>query len=344
MKIRYSVPFTPPQIESAMSIREVSNDNVEQTAASFEHVATQKIPPNKLLSAQELASLNEKSNLKGLIRLAGHLAIMGVSGYLWGAYGLLALPALVIYGFSFAAMFSPMHECIHRTAFANNRLNDAVAWFAGLLSFYNSTFYRRYHKWHHRFTLVPEKDPELTDHLPTNLWEYFVALSGMPWWWGKIQGHFSIAAGQVKDYPFLSSETAQKEVIRSTRLQLLVYAVAIAFSFAVGKPLFLIYWALPLAVGQPILRAILLAEHTGCSNDGHSLTNTRTTLTNPLVRFLIWEMSFHCEHHLYASIPFHALGNAHDLVGQHFTNNTPGYLSFHRSFVGQLMAGKKATA
>ncbi|MGB2926305.1 MAG: fatty acid desaturase [Limnothrix sp.] len=326
-----------------MSISEVSSSNVEPTAASFEHVATQKIAPNKLLSAKELSTLNKRSNLKGIVRLGGHLLVMGVSGYLWATYGFIALPALVIYGFSFAAMFSTMHECIHRTAFANNRLNDVVGWFAGLFSFYNSTFYRRYHKWHHRFTQIPDQDPELGDRLPTNVWEYLVVLSGVTWWWGKIQGHLSIAAGQVEDYPFLSA-TAQKEVIRSTRLQLLVYAGAIAISFTVGKPLFLLYWVLPLAIGQPILRAILLAEHTGCSSDGHSLTNTRTTLTNPFVRFLIWEMSFHCEHHLYASIPFHALGNAHDLVGQHFTNNTSGYLSFHRSFVGQLIASEKAAA
>jgi len=80
---------------------------------------------------------------------------MGVSGYLWGTnfHNLsIALPALPIYGFSLAAMFAPLHECCHRTAFANSRLNDGVTWCARLLSFYNSTFYRRYHKWHHRYT------------------------------------------------------------------------------------------------------------------------------------------------------------------------------------------------
>ncbi|WP_409881369.1 MULTISPECIES: hypothetical protein [unclassified Nostoc] len=40
---------------------------------------------------------------------------------------LVAIPALVIYGFSLASIFAPMYECFHRTAFANNRLNDAVA-------------------------------------------------------------------------------------------------------------------------------------------------------------------------------------------------------------------------
>jgi len=122
-------------------------------------------------------------------------------------------------------MFAPMHECVHRTAFASHRLNEVVAWCSGLLSFYNSTFYRRYHKWHHRYTRIPGKDPELTDLKPTNIGEYLLVISGLPWWLGKIRGHFRIALGQLDDLPFVS-ETARAEVICSTRWQLAVYAGA----------------------------------------------------------------------------------------------------------------------
>ena len=37
----------------------------------------------QILSPQELGVLNEKSNLKGFLQLAGHLAVMAGSGYLW---------------------------------------------------------------------------------------------------------------------------------------------------------------------------------------------------------------------------------------------------------------------
>ncbi|MEG3858578.1 fatty acid desaturase [Microcoleus sp. herbarium12] len=118
--------------------------------------------PSQLLSQQELSVLNQRSNLKGLVQLAGHLAVMATSGYLWAtSWGnwLVAFPSLVVYGFSLASMFAPMHEAVHRTAFASNRLNDIVAWLAGVLSFYNGTFYRRYHKWHHRYTQIPVDTP-----------------------------------------------------------------------------------------------------------------------------------------------------------------------------------------
>jgi fatty acid desaturase len=70
-----------------------------------------------------------------------------------------------------------------------------VAWFAGLLSFYNSNFYRLYHKWHHHYTQIPSKDPELSDRQPTNISEYILEISGFYWWTGKIRGHFLVATG-----------------------------------------------------------------------------------------------------------------------------------------------------
>lgn len=289
----------------------------------------------QLLSIPELNELNQRSNLKGGLQLLGHLTIMGVSGYLWANYQhhlLLALPALVVYGFSFASMFATMHETVHRTAFASNRLNDIVSWFAGLLSFYNGTFYRRYHKWHHRYTQIPEKDPELSDPKPTNLQEYLLEVSALPWWWGKLRGHFRVATGQLEDCPFIP-ETARDEVIRSVRLQLAVYVGAIASCLIFQHPWFFLYWVLPLAVGQPMLRIILLSEHTGCTHDNNYLTNTRTTYTFPLIRFLMWNMPFHAEHHFYPSIPFHALPSAHEKLGSHFVNVDTGYFNVQRKLI-----------
>src|SRR5438105_15925411 len=97
-----------------------------------------------------------------------------------------------------------MHECVHRTAFKSTGLNDSVAWFAGLLSFYNSTFYRPYHGWHHRFTQIPGKDPELEEKKPVDFPSYAYAMSGIPWWLGKIETIARLAMGRTRSYPFLN--------------------------------------------------------------------------------------------------------------------------------------------
>ncbi len=96
------------------------------------------------------------------------------------------------------------------------------------------------------------------------------------------------------------------------------------------QPWFFSLWLLPLAVGQPLLRMIILAEHWGCSDDNNLLTNTRTTLTILPIQFLMWNMPFHAEHHLYPSIPFHRISIAHQQLKEHFTVIDRGYLNVHR--------------
>ncbi|MGB8702922.1 MAG: fatty acid desaturase family protein, partial [Thermosynechococcaceae cyanobacterium] len=288
-----------------------------------------------VLATDTLKALNVKSTLQGLIRLVAHFLILGVSGWIWGTtwgQNWIALPALIVYGFGLAAMFAPLHECAHRTAFANNALNDAVCWLAGLLSFYNSAFFRRYHTWHHRYTQDPEKDPERSDPLPQSVGDYLLTLSGLPWWWGKLKTHTRVALGQLDSYPFIAENT-RAEVIRSTRSQLAVYAIAILISVIAQQPWFLLYWLLPLAVGQPILRFILLAEHTGCSEDRNPFTNTRTTLTLWPLRFLMWNMPFHAEHHLYPSMPFHQLPAAHQQLKSHWAHVASGYIAVNRDLI-----------
>jgi fatty acid desaturase len=95
-------------------------------------------------------------------------------------------------------------------------------------------------------------------------------------------------------------------------------------------------WLLPLAIGQPFLRFLLLAEHTGCAYSSDGLDNTRTTLTIAPVRWLMWNMPFHAEHHLYPSLPFHALPAAHHWIGPRLQHLDPGYLAVHARLLPRL--------
>ena len=53
--------------------------------------------------------------------------VMAVSGYAWLSHmnSILGIPALLLYGFSIAGMFALVHECTHRTAFANNGVAES---------------------------------------------------------------------------------------------------------------------------------------------------------------------------------------------------------------------------
>jgi fatty acid desaturase len=305
------------------------------TSQSTSTAAT-AIPPD------ELRRMQQRSDTRGLVHLAGHLGAIGGTGALYAvtlargaAWPLVGLAA-VAHGFTLVTMFATMHECVHRTAFRSQALNDGVGWFAGLLAFYNSTFYRYYHGWHHRFTQLPGKDPELDDPKPTGFGSYALELAGYHWWRGKITSYAQIARGRVGSYGFLNDKTCPL-VVRSVRLQLAVYGTAIALSLALGRPLFVLHWLLPVALGQPLLRAILLAEHTGCSQDDDALTNTRTTHTIWPVRFLMWNMPFHAEHHRYPALPFFVLGDAHQRLGPRLRHVARrGYLGMHVEFLAGL--------
>lgn len=299
--------------------------------------------------------MQRRSNVRGLVRVAGHLGVIAATGWIYGvaisgaragstAWALAIAPAAVAFGFTLVTMFAAMHESVHRTAFRTRWLNDGVAWFAGLLSFYNSTFYRPYHGWHHRFTQVRGRDPELEDPKPTSVGTYLVELSGITWWVGKLRTHLALARGRVAAYGFLDGRTGPAAV-RSVRLQLGVYGAALVASVALGWPYFIVYWLAPVAVAQPLLRMILLAEHTGCSNDDDALANTRTTHTILPVRFLMWEMPYHAEHHRYPALPFFVLRPAHAVLGPHLAHVARrGYLGFHAALLRGLMAPDRPPA
>ena len=309
---------------------------IMDATAAIETTRAAPIPPD------ELRRLGQRSDARGLLRLGGHLLAIAACA---AAYTLslqrsssLALhgACALALGFTLVTMFATMHESVHRTAFKTRWLNDLVAWFAGLLSFYNGTFYRPYHGWHHRFTQLSGQDPELEDAKPTSILGYLVELSAVPWWIGKCRTYFKLATGQTSGYGFLNEKNAPG-VVRSVRLQLLTYAVAMGLSVAWGQPYFVTYWLLPMALAQPWLRAILLAEHMGCSNESDMLSNTRTTYTVWPIRFLMWEMPFHADHHRYPALPFFALAQAHVKLEPYLSVIArSGYSSLHFSLLRDL--------
>jgi fatty acid desaturase len=161
-------------------------------------------------------------------------------------------------------------------------------------------------------------------------------MSGLTWWLGKLRTYFTITFGRASSYRFLNPRSAAL-VARSVRLQLSVYGAAIAVSALLGYPYFALYWFIPVALAQPLLRFILLAEHGGCSEDANALTNTRTTYTLWPVRFLMWEMPFHAEHHRYPALPFFSLARAHRTLGPELKFVARrGYLGMHADYLKNM--------
>jgi fatty acid desaturase len=303
--------------------------------ATFEPRASRSA--RALLDGADLAALTRRSDRRGALQLAAHLGCIAATGLLvWLAepFWYLLVPAMALHGITLVTLFAPMHECVHRTAFASPAVNAVVGWMAGVLSFYNSTFYWYFHSWHHRYTQDPARDPELMFPKAASRLAYLREVSAVMFWWRRAIDYPRLALGLARRMPFVP-EQARRRIAVSMSAQLLIYLLAAA-SIALGNRAVLYFWFLPVLLAQPFLRALLICEHSGCSLDGNSLSNTRTTLASRPIRLLMWNMPFHVEHHAYPSVPFHHLPAVHAKMRQSLAHLAPGYVAANRAVIRSL--------
>jgi fatty acid desaturase len=285
---------------------------------------------DRVLTTQELRTLQTRSNRRGATRLTIHTALLIGAGALVAiSSGWTILPAMLLLGLVQVALFAPAHETMHQTAFASRRANAIVGWLTSCPSLLNWHFYTAYHLAHHRHTQIPGHDPELATTAPTSITTYALRVAGIPFWTLRLRVAADCWRGDLSAYPYITPTTAPK-IIRSGRAMIVLMAAgSITAAFLFGWPTPILFWIGPQLLGQPPLRAYLLAEHTGCTQDRNGLTNTRTTLTSAPVRLLMWDMPYHAEHHLFPSIPFHRLAEAHALIRHKLGFLQPGYLNWN---------------
>ncbi len=292
--------------------------------------------PQSPIDRATLIRLDRRSNGPGLARLAGHGAALAGSGALvLAATGsLLLIPAMLLHGFFLVFLFAPLHETVHRTAFRSRWLNDAVAFVTGALLVLPPEYFRRFHFAHHRHTQDPARDPELAVPKPSSRGAWLLHVSGIPYWIAAFRSLARHAAGRVEE-SYVPAQS-RRRVIAEARSLWALYGGTAALALLSASPLPLLLWAGPALLGQPLLRLYLLAEHTGCAETPDMLANSRTTRTNPLVRFVAWNMPFHAEHHACPSVPFHALPALHRHLAARLDCRGDGYVAVQREILAAL--------
>lgn len=289
---------------------------------------------DRVLTPAQLRALSGRSDAQGYQRLAVHVALLVGTGWLVAISGPVTLvPAMLAFGLVQVALFAPAHEATHQTAFASRRANLVVGWLAACPSLLNLHFYTAFHFAHHRHTQIPGQDPELDMESPNTLRAYVRRIVGVPYWWLRLLVIADAWRGDMSRYPYVS-EQAAPSIMRSVRAMSMVMvggSVVSALLFGWETPF--VFWIFPQLFCQPFLRGYTLSEHTGCTQDRNGLTNTRTMLTNPAVRLLMWNMPYHAEHHLYPSIPFHRLADTHAAIREKLGYVEPrGYVRWNLNF------------
>jgi fatty acid desaturase len=79
------------------------------------------------------------------------------------------------------------------------------------------------------------------------------------------------------------------------------------------------------AVSHVFLGLWLTAEHTGCPFEGTVIERTRTLQSNRLLRFFLWNMNYHSEHHGWPGVPWYRLQQLNEKV-EGLTERGAGYI------------------
>jgi fatty acid desaturase len=288
-----------------------------------------------------LRALQQRSDAKGLRQLGLHLLLLSLTGILVArADGWWLYAAAWLHGIVLIFLFAPLHETVHRTAFASRWLNDGLAFVIGALLVLPREYFRAFHFAHHRHTQDPARDPELASPRPATYGQWLLYVSGLPYWRWQIQGLVARAFGKVPE-DFYGNDTQRRKVVAESRLVLAIYGAVLVTSLVTGSDVAWRYWVLPALLGQPFLRLYLLAEHWGCplspaTSPIAMLLRSRTTYTNAVIRCLAWNMPFHAAHHAFPALPFHALPRANEMVRGELGTVAPGYIAASRWIFARL--------
>ena len=137
------------------------------------------------------------------------------------------------------------------------------------------------------------------------------------------------ARGKVSA-PYLPARAERMAMWQAHRLIALYGFTLILFLF--GWSCIFWCWMLPLVLGQPFLRAYLLAEHGLCPQVANMFENTHTTCTNRVIRFLAWNMPHHVVYHAYPIASFYKLPQFHALTRDQLVSTSDGHLRFNMEY------------
>jgi fatty acid desaturase len=276
------------------------------------------------------------------LRSTGHLALA------WGAYAALAwfaatsdvLPLKVVAWWLMAWLLlgnaAVVHEALHGHLFRSRAANRVVGSVAGLTMMLPFAVYKAFHLGHHQHT-VDGEDPEgIPPELPSRL-AYPLVLIGGPIWLVQVLWDGALAVTGRGPW-WVRNENQRREITAGMALWAAgVVGVIAALVIAPGLvvDVWLAPWLLVLTVLFPLA---LMPEHYGGTPGGGVFDTTRTVVSNPFVRWLIWNNNFHTAHHLAPGVVHQNLPRAHELIEQDMTPFwlRRSYLGTHAGFFRQL--------
>jgi fatty acid desaturase len=295
----------------------------------------------ELIDQATLRSLCIASDRAGALQAGSHAgAVLATGSLLWLSFGTWwAAPVFCIHGLLLNFLYAGQHELSHGTVFRTRRLNEWVGRLFGFVLFYPRSFDQVQHRAHHRYTQDWSRDGELARERYT-LRSYLLWMSGITYWYTRWRRILRFSAGIVTE-PYLPAYR-HAELIREARLHLLGYALIAGASVFWHSWGAVLLWLAPMCALKFSHQLQNTIEHLGLPHADDILGNTRSTRTNPFMRWLGWQMQYHTAHHAFPGVPFHRLSELHAILftRRGSTPPTMSYLGFQIAVLRAFSRGK----
>jgi fatty acid desaturase len=257
-----------------------------------------------------------------LYPLAWCVTALTVQWFTPGRLGILQwvirVAGMILIGIFIQAIAILMHEALHGNLFQSTRLNRWATFAFGVPAFFSGTAYKVAHLNHHRQTRTEQDQDEISNLFRTpvqyRLIFYTMFFAATISYLLIVLPRTAIQIGTYKERCAIALEYTAIVTICSG---------VIIWGVSAGHASWLLwYWILPVQVALLLSNIRGLSEHL-CTSTDHELRKTRTIRSNGLVSFLMLNLNYHLEHHLFPGVPWYNLRKVHKALQPVYAGSRP---------------------
>lgn len=239
----------------------------------------------------------------------------------------LSVVGYLIGGLSLSTLSVLSHESSHNLMTRNPSVDRWIGFVCGIPILFSAMGYRIMHPLHHKY-LRSEKDPDDIENVSKD--SFWLR------WLYVLVFFFSIYLYLIM-VPLNAVKRATRREQWSVIAELIAMAVIAATAWFVLPANWMIEgWLIPLLVAGQIANIRGISEH-GMTTGGNEMTDSRTVATNPLLSFMMCNINYHIEHHLYPGVPWYNLPKIHNLLQDEYKAAGSSVYTSYRDFLGDVL-------
>jgi fatty acid desaturase len=214
-----------------------------------------------------------------------------------------------------------LHEASHKLLLRNTALNELIGFLCGMPVLIPVSAFRTNHRFHHlrRGDHGEPADETLDFALLRTLPAYCLGLGVKSFGFATVLPVIAIVKADGRT--------------RFRTLGEYALLIGIVWWAVVRYPLPILWriWLMPLLLTALLSQLRAVAEH-GLTAKGSVFTASRTVVSNRVVRFLMCNINYHLEHHLFPSVPWYNLPRAHALLREEYRRTGASIYGSYRHF------------